>query len=112
MLFRSAQDQSGKNQGGDAAYTLARALLAAELNVKAFVIPCQDAVDAIRDGQILLGNTGGVLSDGTVIAAGDAANFNGTGTYWKGGKNASALRAKALEVAGTLDAFNNNNLCP
>ena len=107
----SMQDQSGKNQGGDGAYILARALLAAELNVKALVTPCSEAADAIEDGQILLGSTGGTLSDGTVVSAGDAANFTGSGTYWKGGKNAAALRAKALVVAGILDSFNNNLLC-
>jgi hypothetical protein len=112
VFVLSKQDQNGKNQGGDAAYLLAAQLLGAELNVSAGVVPCTAAANAIADGQILLGSTGGVLSDGTVVSAGDAAGFTGSGTYWKGGKNAATLRAKALEIAGILDSFNNNTLCP
>lgn len=104
------QDTSGQQQGGDAAYNLAAQLLAARLNVASGAGVSNGATNAISDGMTLLGLTGGTLSDGFVVAAADAARFNDTGTYWKGGKNASALRAEALKIAGILDQYNNGKL--
>ena len=77
------------------AYGLAARLLAAELNLSAGAQTCQAVVDAVNAGQTLLADV----------------NFDGTGSYWKGGKNAKALRAEANAVAATLDAYNNGELC-
>ncbi len=84
----------GKKMAGDAAYGLAAQLLAAQLNVNADAGTCQDALDAIAAGDALL----------------ELIDFDGTGGYLKGGKNA-ALRAEATELAGILDDYNNNMLC-
>jgi hypothetical protein len=107
----SKQDTSGKNQGSDAAYALAAQLLAAKLNIAAGAGSCTAANNAIADGQKLLGSTGGTLSDGFVVSASDAAKFDDTGNYWKGGsKTVAAIRAEALKVAGILDQYNNGTL--
>jgi hypothetical protein len=42
----------------------------------------------------------------------DSANFDGTGKYWKGGKDAAAARATALSLAYILDQYNNGMYCP
>ena len=51
-------------------------------------------MDAVNAGQTLLAGIG----------------FDGTGNYLKG-KNGGALRAQANTLAGTLDEYNNGNLC-
>ncbi|WP_345986326.1 hypothetical protein WCX49_04190 [Sulfurimonas sp. HSL-1656] len=90
---------SGKKRAGDAAYGLAAQLLGAKLNYAAGATTCEAASDAIAAGDALLASIG---SDG----------FDGTGGYLKGGKNAAAQKAEATSIAGTLDAYNNGELCP
>jgi hypothetical protein len=85
----------GRKAASDAAYNLAAQLLGAKLNVLAGAGTCPAATNAINNAQTLLAN----------------ANFNGTGEYWKGGKNAAAERATALLLAGILDNYNNGKLC-
>jgi len=88
---------SGRAKGSDAAYMLARNLLAAYLNYGAGA--CTDPVvtQAMADAQALLAATG--------------TDFNRTGNYWKGGKNAAANRATALSLADILDDYNNGMHC-
>lgn len=88
---------SGKKKGGDAAYMLARNLLALYLNYEAGACTHPDVTQAQTDAQALLDL---------------AANFNGTGNYWKGGKNAAAERAIALDLANILGDYNNGMYCP
>ena len=95
VAILSKSDLSGNNRANDAAYNLAAQLLGAQLNVGAGAGICPAATTAIAQAQALL----------------DAANFNGTGEYWKGGKNAAAQRAIALSLANTLDLYNNGKLC-
>ena len=83
---------NGTKMASDAAYGLAAQLLAAKLNVQADAVACGGATGAIADGQALL----------------DAIGFDGTGTYLK---SSSANRTLALAIAGTLDDYNNGNLC-
>jgi len=85
-----------KKKGGDAAYMLARNLLAAYLNYGAGACMHPDVTQTMADAQALL----------------DSANFNGTGNHWKGGKNAAADRATALVYANILDEYNNGMYCP
>lgn len=86
---------SEKKKASDAAFGLAAQLLAAQLNLSAGAETCQEAVDAVNAGQTLLAS----------------ANFDGTGTYWKG-KNGGADKALANSLAATLDEYNNGFLCP
>ncbi len=90
----SKQDLSGKNSANDGAYALASQLLAYKFNVAAGAATCQAAVDAAGDGDALLMNI----------------MFDGTGSYLppKGNK---ALRNEAIQLASTLDSYNNNTLC-
>jgi hypothetical protein len=90
ILDKSKLD--GTKMGSDAAYGLAAQLLAAKLNVQAEAVTCGGATGAIADGQALL----------------DAIGFDGTGTYLKA---SSANRTLALAIAGTLDDYNNGDLC-
>jgi len=83
-------DLNGTKRASDAAYGLAAQLLAAKLSIQATAGTCPAVLTAIAQGQALL----------------DAANFIATGTY----KN--KIGATANSVAATLDAYNNNNLCP
>ena len=75
----------------DAAYSLAAQLLAAKLNVAAGAGHSSYIDDIIAEAQELLADAG----------------FNGTGGYWKGGKNAAEERQEALYLAGILDQYNN-----
>jgi uncharacterized cupredoxin-like copper-binding protein len=95
ILNKSSLD--GTKRASDAAYELAAQLLAAELNYQAGAIQCQDATDAIADGQALL----------------DLINFNATGSYLGPKvKGPTAIqRQEALALAATLDDYNNNLLC-
>jgi hypothetical protein len=91
-------DLDGKKRANDAAYNLATALLAAQLNFAAGANTCQAAQDAALDAQQLL----------------DDLDFDGTGKYLdpKGSKGPNAaLRSLALELEGILDDYNNNELC-
>ena len=88
---------NGKKKANDAAYGLAAQLLAAVLNYQAGAGQCADATNAIADAQQLL----------------DDVNFTATGNYL-GPKVKGALavqRAEALDLAETLDLYNNNLLC-
>ena len=88
---------TGKKKASDAAYNLATALFAAKLNVAAGAGTCAAATTAINQAQALL----------------DQINFTGTGDYL-GPKVKGALatlRAQALALQATLDAYNNNLLC-
>lgn len=87
ILNESSLDRT--RRASDAADALAAQLLAAELNYQAGAIQCQDATDAIADGQALL----------------DSINFTASGSYL--GPNVkgtlAVLRAEALALATTLD---------
>jgi hypothetical protein len=93
LILNKSDIVSKKKKANDAAYGLAAQLLAAKLSVSAGAGTCAAATNAIAGGQALL----------------DAINFNGTGNYLV---KASANRTAALGYASTLDAYNNNNLCP
>jgi len=93
ILNKSPID-GGKKAANDAAYGLAAQLLAAKLNV---------AAGAGHSGFI-----DGIIDEAQTLLA--DADFDGTGTYWKGGKNAAAERHMALELAGILDQYNNGTI--
>jgi hypothetical protein len=82
----------GPKHSNDAAYTLAMHLLAAQLNFGAGAETCDAALDAVLAGEALL----------------DELDFDGTGTYLRGGGPATQ---EALALANTLDAYNNGELC-
>jgi uncharacterized repeat protein (TIGR01451 family) len=90
----SKQDQAGKNKASDAAYELGAQLLAARFNLAAGAETCTAVQQAVLDGQTLLGQI----------------TFSGAGDYL-GTKSKDARRAQALSLAGTLDRYNNGNLC-
>jgi len=94
-LLNKRDGTNGKKRASDAAYALGSQLLAAELNLVAGAASCADIANAISDAQALL----------------DSIDFDGSGSYLKGGKNASPLRADASALAATIDAYNNNLLC-
>ena len=84
---------NGKKMANDAAYNLARALLAAKLNFAAGAGVCPAANAAAVEGQALLVGIG----------------FNGVGNYLRP-KDAPYSTANTL--MGILDSYNNNTLCP
>jgi hypothetical protein len=90
--------QGGDKKANDAAYNMAAQLLAAKLNVQAGAGTCTAVTDAIADAQNLLDNIG----------------FTGNGDYLgpKVKGTAKNTRMDALDLAGILDAYNNNILCP
>jgi Domain of unknown function DUF11 len=90
MLDKSSLD--GKKRANDAAYQLAAQLLAARFNLAAGAETCSAEQTAVLDAQALL----------------DAINFTGMGSYLT---KASTNRTRALNLAGTLDGYNNGNLC-
>ncbi|HEX6249883.1 MAG TPA: hypothetical protein VFZ56_00460 [Gemmatimonadaceae bacterium] len=92
-LLKKSDVVSGTNRASDAAYGLAAQLMAAVLNVQNGATTCSDATDAIDDAQDLLDDIG----------------FTGTGEFLK---TNSSDRTEALELASTLDSYNNGNLCP
>jgi plastocyanin len=97
-ILNKSSVNNGKKQANDAAYGLAAQLLAAKLNVVADAGTCAAATNAIAAGQALL----------------DGIGFNGTGSYL-GPKVKGAMlatRNTANSLAATLDAYNNNELCP
>ena len=96
VLDQRDLNNDNKKRGGDAAYMLARNLLAAYLNYGAGACMHPDVTDAMTEAQALLVGEG----------------FDGTGQYWKGGKNAAAERAYALYLSNILDEYNNGMYCP
>jgi len=86
--------RNAKKNAGDAAYGLAAQLLAAELNFVAGAGSCTDVDIAANDAQLLLTDIG----------------FDGTRNYLKGGRSGED-RDLANELAGILDAYNNNMFC-
>ena len=76
----------------DPAFNMAAQLLAAKLNIVAGAGSCAQANQAIADGQALL----------------DLVNFNGATAP----NMTPAQKASANTIAGILDAYNNNQLCP
>ncbi|WP_461516285.1 hypothetical protein [Porticoccus sp.] len=98
VLILSHRDLNGKNQASDPAAKLARSLLAYLLNIEAGAGTCTEAENAAADGQLLLESIG----------------FNGSTGYFGKGKAAKddPLYHEAIELAGILDTYNNNNLCP
>lgn len=88
-----------RKKANDAAYELATMLLAAKLNLAAGAETCQAVQTAVNDGQSLLANS--------------PINFTGTGDYL-GSRVRGALvtlRNQALQLARTLDLYNNGLLC-
>jgi hypothetical protein len=82
----------GVKHSNDAAYTLAMHLLAAQLNFGAGARSCDAARDAVLAGETLL----------------DQYDFNGVGDYLLSGDIDYQL---ALDLANTLDLYNNGELC-
>ena len=97
-ILQSRSLLDGKKRANDAAYKLARSLLAYLANQVAGAYACPAAALAAVDGQALLVSIG----------------FDGTGAYLVSGKKgtgSAANIAAALNYHGILDAYNNNN-CP
>jgi Domain of unknown function DUF11/Right handed beta helix region/Prealbumin-like fold domain len=90
VLDKSSPDD--KKRANDAAYELAAQLLAARFNLAAGAETCSAVQTAVLDAQALL----------------DTINFTGMGSYLT---KASTNRTRALNLAGTLDGYNNANLC-
>jgi hypothetical protein len=88
----TAPKNAGKKVANDAAYTLAMHLLAAQLNLAAGAETCQEAQDAAVAAEALLVSLG----------------FDGTGSYLR---PKDAEYQTALELAATLDAYSNGELC-
>ena len=103
MKILSKQDLSGRNKASDAAYELAAQLLAAKLNLAAGAETCSGVQTAVMNGQALLANSPGDTPPGV--------NFDGTGSYLPSNTNKVALRNTALNLASTLDQYNNGDLC-
>ena len=91
-LLSKSNMNTGKKMASDPAYNLAAQLLAAKLNLAA-TGACADAIAAINAAQQLLADI----------------NFTGTGSY-KSTMTAQQI-SSANTLAGTLDDFNNNELC-
>ena len=83
---------SDRKRASDAAYTLAMHLLAAKLNLAAGAETCPAVVDAVADGDALLSSIG----------------FDGSGQFLR---PRDTEYQNALDLAGTLDAYNNGELC-
>ncbi len=106
ILILSAQSHNPTNgkkkptqMSNDPTYMLARALLAYKLNIAAGASTCPDAQQAEIDADAFL----------------NAYEWDGTETYLGGkGKKAGTPeeREAVNEVAGILDDYNNNLLCP
>jgi hypothetical protein len=91
----NTQDASGKQKASDAAYNLAKHLLAYKLNIASKAAPCASAAAAATNAEALLSEI----------------CFNGSGDYLPSNTKLTAKRALALSYAKTLDAFNNNLPC-
>jgi uncharacterized repeat protein (TIGR01451 family) len=83
---------TGQSKANDAAFGLARHLLAAEANFASWKKTCLAAQQVVTNGQALLVQV----------------NFIGTGSYLSSG---DALYQQARDIQTQLDAYNNGNLC-
>lgn len=93
----NTQDVNGKNMASDAAYTLAKHLLAYLLNKASNTYACAQADAAAAEARALLASI----------------CFNGSGSYLDSKVRTSAAIAKrnrALYLANILDQYNNNTL--
>jgi len=97
-LLDKSTINTGKKMSSDAAYNLATALFAAELNLAAGAETCSGVQDAVIAAQELLTTIG----------------FDGTGDYLGTRVRGAKLdqRNQALSLAATLDNYNNGGLCP
>ncbi|MBA4501548.1 MSCRAMM family protein [Marinobacterium marinum] len=87
----------GRKKANDAAYALASQLMAVQLNLAAAAGTCPELMDAKMAAEQLLADI----------------NFTGTGDYLNKPKGPNkALAQTAKELAGILDSYNNNMLCP
>jgi len=93
-ILNKSDAATGKKLANDAAYELASQLLAAKLNHVAGAETCEAVQQAIMDGDQLLIEIG----------------FDGSGKYL-GPKDKSGNRSLALELAHSLDLYNNGELC-
>jgi hypothetical protein len=91
-ILDQRDSDNGRKMASDAAYTLAMHLLAAQLNYGAGAETCTAASDAILAAEDLLVDIG----------------FDGTGKYLR---PKDAEYQQALDLAATLDAYNNGDLC-
>ncbi len=92
-----AEVGDGRKKAGDAAYGLAAQLLAVQLNIEAGAGTCPALMDAKLAAEALLASIG----------------FDGTGDYLKKAKGPDqAVAQEANYLAGVLDSYNNNLLCP
>jgi hypothetical protein len=89
---------NGKIKANDAAYNLAKHLLAYQLNIKSGTAACASAAAAATEAEALLASI----------------CFKASGDYLGTGKltgDKLAKRTRALELAKILDAYNNNKPC-
>ena len=93
VLILDHRDFTGKKKASDAAYNLARNLLAAKLNLAAGAETCPEVVSAVEDGDYLL----------------MAIGFDGIGK--PGLRPKDDLYQDANALATTLDDYNNGELC-
>jgi hypothetical protein len=91
-IFNQNDLVTGQNRSNDAAFGLARHLLAALANFASWKETCTAAQLAATNGQSLLAQV----------------NFTGTGTYLLSG---NSLYQQARDIQAQLDAYNNGNLC-
>jgi len=92
VAILDARDGSGKKKANDGAYTLARALLAAQLNFGAGACTTSEVLDAALAAETLL----------------DELDFDGDGNYLR---PRNAHYSSALALASALDAYNNGLIC-
>jgi hypothetical protein len=99
----SKSDLNGVKRASDPAFNMAAQLLAAFLNVEAGAGVCPAATTAMTDGQQLLADAD---FDGF-------RTFGGSSTKGKKGSASTGTidGGAANSLAGTLDAYNNNELC-
>ncbi|NPV07337.1 MAG: hypothetical protein HPY83_05150 [Anaerolineae bacterium] len=108
VYILDSRDTSGKNMASDAAYTLAKALLAARLNQDAGACVPMDLTTMFP---------GETRTFEEVLTAADALlssiKFNGTGSYLgpQVKKDLLTKRNTALYLYGIIDAYNNSKLC-
>ncbi|PSL16110.1 hypothetical protein CLV44_10233 [Marinobacterium halophilum] len=98
---RDVEDPSlvgdGSKKASDAAYGLAAQLMAVQLNIAADAGTCSELINAKVAAEQLLADI----------------DFTGTGDYLKKPKGPSkTLAQEAKTLAGILDSYNNNMLCP